>query len=72
MSRTSYSVSSALQPQERYLRRIEAEVRGLVRAGRGIEDAAAGVGLSERDAWALFEAFNARNAVTAFKEVEWE
>jgi len=62
----------ALLPQERYLRRIEAEVRALVRAGRGIEEAAANVGLSERDAWSLFDAFNARNAMTAFKELEWE
>jgi len=61
-----------LQPQKRYLGTIAAEVRRMIREGRSIEQAAASVGLSEKDAWLLFDAFNARNATAAFAELEWE
>ena len=30
------------------------------------------IGLSERDRWALFDDYNARNATVAFSELEWE
>lgn len=62
----------ALGPQERYLRGLEAGVREALKAGRSMTDVAAGIGLSERDAWALFDAFNGRNSVSAYKELEWE
>lgn len=62
----------ALAPQERYLRSLEASVRDALKAGRSMTDVAAGVGLPERDAWALFDAFHARNSVSAYKELEWE
>ena len=35
-------------------------------------EVAAGIGLSEHDAWELFDAFHARNSVSAYKELEWE
>jgi quinoprotein relay system zinc metallohydrolase 2 len=62
----------ALAAQDRYLRNIEAGVREALKAGRSMAEAARGVGLSERDAWSLFEAFNARNVVSAYKELEWD
>lgn len=62
----------AMQPQERYLETISAEVRHMIRQGRSIAEAATTVGLSEKDAWLLFDAFNARNVTAAFAELEWE
>jgi quinoprotein relay system zinc metallohydrolase 2 len=62
----------ALVPQKRYLSRIAADVRALIAEGRSISAAAETAGLSERDAWALFEEFNPRNATAAFQELEWE
>jgi quinoprotein relay system zinc metallohydrolase 2 len=62
----------ALAPQERYLRDLEANVREALKAGRSMAEVAAGIGLSERGAWALFDAFHARNSVSAYQELEWE
>lgn len=61
-----------LRPQKRYLETIAAEVRRMIREGQSIDEAAVGAGLSEKDAWLLFDAFNARNATAAFAELEWE
>ena len=55
-----------------YLARLEAEVRRLLRQGRTMAEAAAETGLDERDGWALFDEFNARNATAAYHELEWE
>ena len=63
---------AALAPQHRYLERIAGDVRALIAAGRSISEAAETAGLSERDAWALFDEFNPRNATAAFHELEWE
>lgn len=68
----SLSWPDAMAPQWRYLNRLRDDVRAMVADGRTIAEAAAKAGLSERDAWALFEDFNARNATAAFKEMEWE
>ena len=62
----------ALAPQERYLRDLEAGVRDALKAGRTMTDVAAGIGVAEQQAWALFDAFHARNSVSAYKELEWE
>lgn len=62
----------AMEPQRRYLARIESDVRALLDAGAGMAEASRNAGLSEADGWALFEAFNGRNAVTAYHELEWE
>ncbi|KRE15791.1 MBL fold metallo-hydrolase [Bosea sp. Root381] len=61
-----------MQPQKRYLETISAEVRRMIKEGRSIAEAATTVGLSEKDAWLLFDAFNARNVTAAFAELEWE
>ncbi len=63
---------AAVQPQKQYLQRISADVRRMVKEGRSIAEAAASVGLSEKDAWVLFDEFNARNVTAAFAELEWE
>lgn len=62
----------AMQPQKRYLQRISAEVRRMIKEGRSIAEAAAAAGLSEADAWLLFGEFNAGNVTAAFAELEWE
>jgi quinoprotein relay system zinc metallohydrolase 2 len=68
----SLSWPDAMAPQWRYLNRLRDDVRAMVADGRTIAEAAAKAGISERDAWALFDDFNARNATAAFKEMEWE
>lgn len=62
----------AILPQKQYLERISTDVRRMIKQGRSIAEAAATVGLSEKDAWLLFDAFNARNVTAAFAELEWE
>lgn len=62
----------AVQPQKQYLQRISADVRRMIKEGRSIAEAAATAGLSEREAWLLFDEFNARNVTAAFAELEWE
>jgi quinoprotein relay system zinc metallohydrolase 2 len=63
---------AALQAQRRYLERLTADVRGLIARGTPLAAAAAVAGQSEKDRWALFEAYNMRNATAAFAELEWE
>ena len=62
----------ALDPLQRYLERVAADVRDDDPRGqddgRGGEDG----GLAERDAWLLFEEYHARNVSAAFAELEWE
>ncbi len=62
----------ALAPQRRYLERLAADVRRDIAAGRSISEAAETAAIGERDAWALFDEFNPRNATTAYQELEWE
>lgn len=62
----------AIQPQKLYLERISTNVRRMIKQGRSIAEAAATVGLSEKEAWLLFDEFNARNVTAAFAELEWE
>lgn len=68
----SLSWPDALAPQRRYLERLAADVRAMIADGRSISAAAEEAGLSERDAWALFDEFNPHNATAAFQELEWE
>lgn len=62
----------ALEPQRRYLMRLLDGVRQKIASGVRIAEAARSVGLEERDAWALFDEFNARNVSAAYAELEWE
>lgn len=62
----------SLAPQQRYFDRLRADVKAELDAGADIRQASEKAGLSERDAWALFDEFNARNAIAAYRELEWE
>ena len=62
----------SLEPQRRYLQKLTDEIRNHLQAGTPLSDAAKTTGLTERDAWALFEEFNARNVAAAYTELEWE
>jgi len=63
---------AALAPQQRYLERLAAAVRADIDKGVSMVDSIESVLPEERDKWALFEWFNARNATAAYKELEWE
>jgi quinoprotein relay system zinc metallohydrolase 2 len=63
---------TALADERRYLERMAQDVRGMIKSGTPIAQAAATAGLSEKSQWDLFEEYNARNATAAFAELEWE
>jgi hypothetical protein len=63
---------AALTDERRYLERLAADVRGLIAGGKPITVAADNAAASERPRWELFDDYNARNATTAFSEIEWE
>jgi quinoprotein relay system zinc metallohydrolase 2 len=62
----------ALAGERRYLEKLAADVRGLIAGGKPISVAAGNAAASERSAWGLFDDYNARNAIAAFSEIEWE
>ncbi|MBA2397185.1 MAG: quinoprotein relay system zinc metallohydrolase 2 [Bradyrhizobium sp.] len=62
----------ALADQRRYLETLASDVRKLVARGASITVAADTAGATERSRWQLFDDYNARNATTAFSEIEWE
>jgi quinoprotein relay system zinc metallohydrolase 2 len=62
----------AVGPEQRYLSTIAADVRNLIKEGKTLEDATRTAGVSERDAWQLFELYHVRNVTAAFAELEWE
>ncbi len=63
---------AAIEPEKRYLERLAADVRALIKSGKTLTDATATAGRSEKDAWELFEEYHARNVTAAFAELEWE
>ena len=63
---------AALADQRRYLETLASDVRRLVARGKPITDAANSAAASERPRWQLFDDYNARNATSAFSEIEWE
>jgi quinoprotein relay system zinc metallohydrolase 2 len=62
----------AAVPIERYLSRLESDVRTLIRGGHALREASEQAARSEAGSWLLFEEFNARNATAAYHELEWE
>jgi hypothetical protein len=44
----------------------------MIRAGRPLREAAGEAARSEAANWSLFTDFNARNATTAYQELEWK
>jgi quinoprotein relay system zinc metallohydrolase 2 len=63
---------AALVDQRRYLETLASDVRVLIARGKPITVAADTAAASERSRWQLFDDYNARNATTAFSEIEWE
>jgi quinoprotein relay system zinc metallohydrolase 2 len=62
----------ALADERRYLEKLAADVRALIKRGASLRAAADSAGTSEKSKWELFEDYNARNATAAFSELEWE
>jgi quinoprotein relay system zinc metallohydrolase 2 len=65
-------VAPAMVELTRYLAVLRAETRKAIAAGVSIGDAGRTVAQTERDRWALFDDYNERNVVKAYKELEWE
>jgi quinoprotein relay system zinc metallohydrolase 2 len=64
---------AALDPENRYLTAIATDVRKLLKEDKTLEEATQTAGLSERDAWRLFNNdYHVRNVTAAFAELEWE
>jgi quinoprotein relay system zinc metallohydrolase 2 len=62
----------ALADQRRYLEKLASDVRALITRGEPITVAAGTAAASERPRWQLFDDYNARNATSAYSEIEWE
>ncbi|MGL4311687.1 MAG: quinoprotein relay system zinc metallohydrolase 2 [Paracoccaceae bacterium] len=59
-------------PMRAYLTTLADETRAAIAAGEPMSEAARHVGQGLRGDWIGFDDFNERNAVAAFKELEWE
>jgi quinoprotein relay system zinc metallohydrolase 2 len=55
-----------------YLVALADQTRAAIRAGEAMSTAATHVGTDQRSDWVGFDEINARNAIAAFKELEWE
>jgi quinoprotein relay system zinc metallohydrolase 2 len=62
----------ALAAQNRYLGVLVTQIREYIERGAPLSQAAKEIGIEEKDAWLLFDDFNARNVSAAFAELEWE
>ncbi|WP_337660221.1 quinoprotein relay system zinc metallohydrolase 2 [Anderseniella sp. Alg231-50] len=62
----------ALAEQKRYLNGLVTQIRDYIERGVPLSRAAREIGLDEKQAWLLFDDFNARNVSAAFAELEWE
>jgi quinoprotein relay system zinc metallohydrolase 2 len=62
----------AAKPLQRYLDAVATDVRRLIKENRTLSEATETAGLSEKDAWLLFEDYHKRNVSAAFAELEWE
>lgn len=60
------------EAERRYLTALRRDIRQLLDAGQPMSEAPAHAVVSEREDWALFAEFNARNAIAAYHELEWE
>lgn len=62
----------AVEPEERYLRQLQTEIRQAIKEHKTMEQAMDSVGLSARSDWKLFDELHKRNVSTSFAELEWE
>lgn len=56
----------------RYLEVLETDTRAAIDQGKRLGEAVETIASQEAGHWALFEAYNPRNATVAFTELEWE
>ncbi len=68
----SVSWPAAAADDERYLATLAREVRALIIKGVDIDAASRLAMQGERDKWRLFDDYNGRNVIEAYKELEWE
>ncbi len=68
----SVSWPAAAADEERYLATLAREVRALIIKGVDIDAASRLAMQGERDKWRLFDDYNGRNVIEAYKELEWE
>jgi quinoprotein relay system zinc metallohydrolase 2 len=64
--------SDAAVPLQRYLTTVANDVRSMIKQGKTLTDATETAGLSEKDAWLLWDEYHKRNVSAAFAELEWE
>ncbi len=62
----------ALDDETRYFSVLVQDTRRQIAIGTPLARAVTEIGSSERDRWQLFDDYNARNATTAFSELEWQ
>lgn len=62
----------ALEPERRYLRQVQDEIRAALQAGKTMEQVLESTRAEHYDHWELFDEFHKRNLSTAFAELEWE
>ncbi len=62
----------ALKEQTLYLAGLRDDLRRIIEEGGTMLEAQKQAGQTQRKGWLLFDEFNARNASTAFAELEWE
>ncbi|SCW65984.1 quinoprotein relay system zinc metallohydrolase 2 [Rhizobium mongolense subsp. loessense] len=62
----------AMAKQVRYLTVLRDETRKAIAEGVGIDKAGRVVAAGEAEGWALFDDYNGRNVIQAYKELEWE
>lgn len=62
---------AAMAAERSYLEALRADVRRLIAQGSPMSDAPRAAS-ADATGWALFDEFNARNAIAAYHELEWE
>ncbi|WP_454856555.1 quinoprotein relay system zinc metallohydrolase 2 [Rhizobium binxianense] len=62
----------AMTKQVRYLTVLRDETRKAIADGVAIDEASRTVAAGEGEGWALFDDYNGRNVIQAYKELEWE
>jgi quinoprotein relay system zinc metallohydrolase 2 len=65
-------MQDAVAPLERYFTVLRDETRAAIAKGTPIEEAATTLAQSERPHWAMFDAYNGRNVIEAYRRLEWE
>ena len=56
----------------RYLETLRTETRKAIAGGLSMQQAVDAAGRGEREKWILFDEYNGRNVIQAYKELEWE